>query len=368
MKKTIITTLVTLLFISCINMKDEHKYEWSPAVTALKEYPMEVYSGHLIIGETLKGAYGYLPFNTTINYGLDQSEETNDYLHYPPRFLDISWYSFTEKKTYSGIFELDYQLIDSILQKQSIGDPYYDEKEKKLMVAIYHWGLIKVGLLPGGVVRLWVRSKRGTYEVGRYQGKEDHTIDWKDVYPPEYTIQQAADSITKRLPQEIKDQIAQNRIPFGSWERLFNKYTITLKTEVSDKIENIRMYYANAEEEAIYFNGGGVVEDRKRAAPVKMYVEWRQEDGMRIEIETIFDQEKILDLYKTINPNEKFDFVIKINKMAKSDNERKGLISLENSEKKIDLSTCIKKQRTYKAYFQYPEGPPTFETIAVRKD
>lgn len=58
MKTTLALLYILFLFNSC-KMKDEHKYSWSPDVTALKEYPMEVFSGHLIIGDNLKGAYGY---------------------------------------------------------------------------------------------------------------------------------------------------------------------------------------------------------------------------------------------------------------------------------------------------------------------
>ena len=309
--KTTYALLYILLLNSC-TMKEEHKYSWSPAVTALKEYPMEVFSGHLIIGKTLKGAYGYLEYDIDIKCGLDEWIDTNDNLFYPPRFLDISWYSFTEKKTYSGIFELDYQLIDKILQKQSLGEPYFDAKEKKLMVNIENLALIKVGLLPGGVVRVWVSTQRGDYEVGSYQGKEDNTIDWKEAHPNMSSMDERADRFNKDLPQEIKDQIAKNRIPFGSWDRLFNRYSIDLKTQTSDKIENIRIRYANAEQEDIYYNGGSVVEDKKRGVPVEITVEWRKDDGVRVEAKVIFDQEKILELFKTINSSEKFSFVIKM--------------------------------------------------------
>ncbi|WP_445722406.1 DUF2931 family protein [Flavobacterium sp.] len=356
MKSTIALINILLLFNSCMEKKPT--YSWSPAVTALKEYPMEVFSGHLIIGKDIKGAYTYLPFNSTIKTGLDWEESTSDNLHYPPRFLDISWYSFTEKKTYSGIFELDYKGIEQILQKESICRGAYDEKEKKLLFNYDHSAYIKVGLLPGGVVRIWVVTLRDEYEVGRYQSEQDHTIDWKTVYP-DFSMEEVANSYNEELPQKIKEQIAQNRIPLGSWERLFNRYNIALKTLKSDSIDFIEIKFANAEKETVLYNNGEVNSEKQRGIPMKIFLEWRNEEGIRMANELTFDQEKMVNLFETINANEKNDFIIKVDKTVKINEEGKGLIlSLENATRKIDLSPYIKKQETYKSPNQYPVGTP----------
>lgn len=98
MKNIVLLLFVTSLFVSCKSAETENTYSWSPAVTVLKDYPMEVFSGHLIIGNNPTGAYSYLPYNTDIKCGLDEFVDTNDNLFYPPHFLDISWFSFTEKK------------------------------------------------------------------------------------------------------------------------------------------------------------------------------------------------------------------------------------------------------------------------------
>ena len=356
MKSTIALISILLLFNSCMEKKPT--YSWSPAVTALKEYPMEVFSGHLIIGKDIKGGYTYLPFNSDIKTALDTEESTSDNLHYPPRFLDISWYSFTEKKTYSGIFELDYKRIEQILQKESICRGAYDEKEKKLFFNYDHSAYIKVGLLPGGVVRIWVTTLRDEYEMGRYQGKEDHTIDWKTVYP-DFSMEEVADSYNEELPKKIKEQIAQNRIPLGSWERLFNRYNIALKTLKSDSIDFIEIKFANAEKETVLYNNGEVDSEKQRGIPMKIFLEWRNEEGKRMANELTFDQEKMVNLFETINANEKNDFIIKVDKTVKINEEGKGLIlSLENTTRKIDLSPYIKKQETYKSPNQYPVGTP----------
>lgn len=360
MKKIIIATLVTVLILSCINMEEKPKYSWDPAVAALEEYPMEVYSGHLIIGKTLKGAYGYLPFNTTIENGLDYIESTSDNLHYPPRFLDVSWYSFTEKKTYTGIFELNYELIDSLLKKECITFSGFDEKDKKLQFnkGGTDAGLVKVGLLPGGVVRLWVHTDRDRFEVGRYQAQEDKTIDWKDVYP-DFTMENVADEYTKDLPQEIKDQMAQNRIPFGSWERLFNRYNTNIKTDVTDKIEVMSIWYANAEYEELLYIAGEKDTTKKRGIPIKINLTWRRDDGMRIEANVVFDQEKMLALFKDIKTTDNLKINLKVDKTADLLVLGKGLLlTLENQDKIIDLKPYIKEQQMYNCYTQFPANAP----------
>ena len=360
MKKIIIATLVTVLILSCINMEEKPKYSWSPAVAALEEYPMEVYSGHLIIGKTLKGAYGYLSFNTTIENGLDQFTYDIQEMYYPPRFLDVSWYSFTEKKTYTGIFELNYELIDSLLKKDYIDFAGFDEEDKKLQFNTgANSGLIKVGLLPGGVVRLWVHTNRDRFEVGRYQAQEDKTIDWKIAHPNMKSMDERADRFNRSLPQEIKDQMAQNRIPFGSWERLFNRYNTNIKTDVTDKIEVMSIWYANAEYEEFLYIAGEKDTTKKRGIPVKINLKWRRDDGMRIEANVVFDQEKMLALFKDIKTTDNLKINLKVDKTADLLVLGKGLLlTLENQDKIIDLKPYIKEQQMYNCYTQFPANAP----------
>ena len=364
MKKTIIITITTIILVviikSYINMEEKPKYSWSPAVAALEEYPMEVYSGHLIIGKTLKGAYGYLSFNTTIENGLDQFTYDIQEMYYPPRFLDVSWYSFTEKKTYTGIFELNYELIDSLLKKDYIDFAGFDEEDKKLQFNTgANSGLIKVGLLPGGVVRLWVHTNRDRFEVGRYQAQEDKTIDWKIAHPNMKSMDERADRFNRSLPQEIKDQMAQNRIPFGSWERLFNRYNTNIKTDVTDKIEVMSIWYANAEYEEFLYIAGEKDTTKKRGIPIKINLTWRRDDGMRIEANVVFDQEKMLALFKDIKTTDNLKINLKVDKTADLLVLGKGLLlTLENQDKIIDLKPYIKEQQMYNCYTQFPANAP----------
>lgn len=345
---------------------EQPKYSWSPAVTALKDYPMEVYSGHLIVGDNLKGAYCYLPFNTTIENGLDQSTDTSNDMYSPPRFLDISWYSFTEKKTYTGIFDLNYQLIDDLLKKENLELAGFDDEDRNLYFNIDHTAkIVKVGLLPGGVVRIWVGNRKGYYEVGRYQAKEDKTIDWKDVYPDVANMEEVADAYTKDLPQEIKNQMAEHRIPFGSWERLFKRYNLLIKTQTTDKIEVMNIWYANAEQEETLYIADEKDIRKQQGIPVKINLIWRRDDGQRIVAELVFDQEKMLDLFKNISEREDLTLTIKVDKTADLDVQGKGLLlELQSPEKSIDLKPYIKEQEMYRSSTQFPASAP-HKTVVV---
>ena len=54
MKKIIILICaLNLTLTSCQKkMENEKKYSWATAVSTPKNYPIEVFSGHLIVGET----------------------------------------------------------------------------------------------------------------------------------------------------------------------------------------------------------------------------------------------------------------------------------------------------------------------------
>ena len=213
-------------------------------------------------------------------------------------------------------------------------------------------------MLPGGVVRLWVHTDRDRFEVGRYQAQEDKTIDWKDVYP-DFTMENVADEYTKDLPQEIKDQMAQNRIPFGSWERLFNRYNTNIKTDVTDKIEVMSIWYANAEYEEFLYIAGEKDTTKKRGIPIKINLTWRRDDGMRIEANVVFDQEKMLALFKDIKTTDNLKINLKVDKTADLLVLGKGLLlTLENQDKIIDLKPYIKEQQMYNCYTQFPANAP----------
>ena len=63
MKKIILLICALNLTLTCCQnkMENEKKYSWNSAVSTPKNYPIEVFSGHLIVGESLKGGYSYLP-------------------------------------------------------------------------------------------------------------------------------------------------------------------------------------------------------------------------------------------------------------------------------------------------------------------
>ncbi|MGE8341824.1 MAG: hypothetical protein ACN6OI_12415 [Flavobacterium sp.] len=55
-------------------MKEE-KYSWGAAVCTPKNYPAEIFSGHLILGGNPKSSYVYMPFDDVINsYDLGDNE------------------------------------------------------------------------------------------------------------------------------------------------------------------------------------------------------------------------------------------------------------------------------------------------------
>jgi hypothetical protein len=233
MKKTIqfiaLITLCNFILISCQNNMKQKKYFWDASLCTPKNYPALMFSGHLIVGNTPESGYVYMPFNRIINsrhLGDNDGSSSGEATGISPKTLDITWMSFTENKSYSGIFKLDSEKIESLMINGS-ERPYWDQETKKVGIVKDYDFTINAGLFPGGMVVLYVFSPSNMTIVGRYQAHEDHNVDWKVAFEQmknnnemdEYVV-----DIVSRFPPEIKDQIKNRTIPFGYWEKLFKKY------------------------------------------------------------------------------------------------------------------------------------------------
>ncbi|MFC0780985.1 DUF2931 family protein [Flavobacterium sp. HJSW_4] len=101
--------LLNITLISCQNSMKEKKYFWDAAVCTPRNYPAEIFSGHLLLSEKPNGGYVYMPFDRIINsedLGDNDGSSSGRAEGIPPKVLDISWMSYTENKSYSGIFNL----------------------------------------------------------------------------------------------------------------------------------------------------------------------------------------------------------------------------------------------------------------------
>ena len=375
MKKIILLICALNLTLTCCQnkMENEKKYSWNSAVSTPKNYPIEVFSGHLIVGETLKGGYSYLPFDQIIG---NQEEmelasrnfSTSDSMEgFPPQHLDITWISYTENKTYSGIFELDYKKIEALMEKGDERSPFFIKETKKFEPWTDYLYNINVGLLPGGVVLIWVQGITNTTFVGRYQAHEElGDINWKEAYPQmqddiKKGMTEMGKRIIKDLPQEIQNQVAQNKIPFGSWDSWFNTFQLDPVVQKEDGVETIFLGYVNGEEETILIESTATIETaasnpipkKERAAPKRLTLEWHNADDIRMETQLELNDTKIIELFSHIKKIDKVQLVIDVETRTLP-NEKKGLsLQLKVNDLVTDLNSFITSQTTYQCHSQY---------------
>jgi hypothetical protein len=363
MKKTIqfiaLITLCNFTLISCQNNMKQKKYSWTASVCTPKNYPAEIFSGHLIVGNTPESDYVYMPFDRVINsedLGDNDGSSSGEATGISPKTLDITWMSFTENKSYSGIFKLDSEKIESLMINGS-ERPLWDEELKKVRIAKDYNFAINAGLFPGGMVVLYVFSPSNMTIVGRYQAHEDEKVDWgiaHEIMKDRNGIDKVVGVMTKDLPQEIKDQIKNGTIPFGYWEKLFKKYHLAPVVKTEDKVETLEINYINGEFESIFLSlNKNVMPIQQRAVPRKLNVVWHDINDRRMESDVFFDEKKAMAIFEKTKPNEVIQFIIEIDRNTKP-RETKGItIKLKTATVEIDIKDAIVSQETFKKTLPY---------------
>jgi len=349
----ILTVLLNIPLISCQNKMEQKEYNWSSAACTPKNYPAEIFSGHLLLSDKPKSGYIYMPFDEVINsenLGDNTNSTSDEAIGIPPKILDITWMSYTENKTYSGIFKLDSDKIESLM-KNGNENPFWDIETKKVATFKNHLFVLNAALFPGGRVVLYVWSPTNMTIVGRYQAYEDKNIDWKVAHPSmesktgsdEYVA-----DVVSRLPQEIKDQIKQGTLPFSYWETLFREYNLTPQVKTEDKVETIEINYINGEFESIFLSlNGNVMPIKKRAIPRKINIVWHDVNDRRMESDVFFDEKKSIALFEKIKAGEPIAFIIEIDHNTKP-RETQGIsIKLKSASSEIDLEEAIVSQESF---------------------
>lgn len=345
--------ILNITLTSCQNKMKEKKYSWGAAVCTPKNYPAEIFSGHLIVGDTPKSGYVYMPFDDIINsYDLGDNDGSSSGRaeEISPKILDITWLSYTENKSYSGIFKLDSDKIESLMVNGS-ERPYWDNETKKIGTIVDRRFVINAGLFPGGMVVLYVFSQSNMTIVGKYQAQEDNNVNWEMAHPSmkgKAGIKDYVDYMNEDLPQEILDQIKNGTIPFGYWETLFREYNLTPQVKAEDKVETILVNYINGEFESIFLSlNGNVMPIKKRAIPRKVNIVWHDINNRRMESDVFFDEKKSNAIFENLKDGENIKFIIDIDRNTKP-RETKGIsIKLKTGSAEIDMSEAIVSQESF---------------------
>lgn len=347
-------SLLLLILTSCNQKMKEEKYYWDTAASAPTNYPAQIYSGHLITGDTPTSGYAYLPFDEDINpsqgLGANDAASSDRATGKPPKSLDITWLSFTEKKSYSGIFKLDHEKIEDLMLNCQ-ERPSLDKKTKKVIFFKDNDFVISTGLIPGGIVVVYVFTQTDVTIVGRFQAHEDKNVQWTTAYDymkDNSEINKLIEIVNKDLPQEVKDQIANGTIPLGYWDDWFKTYDYLPTVPPEAKVETLLFNYLNGERETIFLSlKNNIMPARYRAVPKDLNVVWYDVNDRRMETDVFFNEKKVRALFAQTKPNEKIQFVFTIDRTTAPRATEGISIKLKTANKEIDLKDAITSQESY---------------------
>ncbi len=147
-------------------MDDAKTYDWLPTVCAPKQFPVNLLDGSLVLrnGSTIA-----LPQNVYIagDWGGIGPVELIDPKNKPlPDSLHIRWFSYRERKTYSGDFSIKDTKLSALFQEGFISPFSGAHVLPKYII---------IGMAPGGYISLWAAADGAVYEAGAVKAQQAHT-------------------------------------------------------------------------------------------------------------------------------------------------------------------------------------------------
>ena len=282
--------LACALILLSLTACDGHmrKYDWLPTECAPENYPIMIYGGTILYGD--EGSI-YIPDGKIVQRGWGSDGSTHvagDALKEAPKAIDLKWISYAEKKNYSGHFLLETEKIDQLFQ--------HGYEDIHLPNGRAEYNRVKVGMAPGGVVVVWVAGAGNMVEVGRFQAKEVADLDWKQKFPTmEGTMKEFSDTVTKALPDTIKQQIANHKIPFGLWDKWRQRFDWKSDYAGFGNIHEVALLYFNKEEQWLYQIQ--TIPYEQRAPIEKLDIFWTDNLQREIRTEIKFDEDEVFNTF-----------------------------------------------------------------------
>lgn len=296
--------IVILLFALSFNLNACHsahtmnKYDWIPTECAPENYPVIVHNGSFYYGK--EGSI-YIPDGKTVNWGWGVDGSTHDsgeQLKEAPHQLKIAWFSFVEKKNYQGTFDLDKARIDSLMATGFIDSKAMNGK------GLYNY--VKVGMAPEGVIIVWLSGAGNQVEVGRYQAKEVKNLDWKSVYPTmEISIEEYADLVIKDMPDSVRAEISNGKIPYGLWDKWRTRFVWRPALNGFANVKEVSFSYFNKEMEYVDVLHLGAISYDDKAAIEKISVFWLDQKLQEMHTRITFNEDEVFHAFAQIKSGEK---------------------------------------------------------------
>lgn len=302
--------LLCALFCFCSIQSQNKKYSWLGTVSAPQEYPVEIYKGALIADDF---TYGFDASWGTQNPGWGNAGKTVSVKIEKmdlPHQLNFTWYSLTEKKFYTGKWNLNTEKIKNLFD-----EGFVDQDTRKRIT----YNKLIIGLAPKGKVIVWAKGLRNQKEVGFFKA-HDTIIPKEKAYPEaQYMF---ADDFANRMLFKLFDPALREKINEEGYPAQYNyevyrerynwKPAVTLP-EGAVWLDFGFISY-NGEEENLFAKSLKDNTYKERAIPKSCGFYWRDKNKNRYAVWIdSFDEEEILNVFKKIGKDEDIDLAIKVN-------------------------------------------------------
>jgi hypothetical protein len=247
MKHTHINKIVLALIIMLSSCKKDdemltkiEKFEWLASAGASETSPMEIVRGSFIASDS---STQWIPNGEYLQAGWGNGNgvwAVGEDMRKVPERMQLTWFSYTENKFYTGNFELPQQKMYNLFKgnygkgKRPNGEEY-DLKFNELTV----------GLAPQGMATLWM-SGLAQVEIGTFQAHETN-IHWENFHKGDRN--ERVRSEQKDMLPFVQEEIAHLKISNMYWKSLLEKhhYAITFNKGEKYKLYNYEIWFINHE-------------------------------------------------------------------------------------------------------------------------
>ncbi len=192
----------------------KNTFDWFATESAPEAYPVYLVKGDLVYAD---GRSLYIPDRRDVNngWGLEGSTHiVGDQFKPLPVKLDLTWFSYTEDKFYTGKFDLP---AAKILELFRAGTAAYDlggtNPDKHL-----NFDRIIVGMAPGGDVSVWAGARQIVKEVATFRA-QSADLPWELVLdnPAISRSEMIKRTLERSLSPDVLKKVTSSPIPVGRW-------------------------------------------------------------------------------------------------------------------------------------------------------
>ncbi|MFA7449102.1 MAG: DUF2931 family protein [Weeksellaceae bacterium] len=301
-KQTSFYFLLVLCVILCLlSCKDNNRYQWQPAISAPKYYPV---AGNVDFGNAGHGS------NTSFDKGWGRGYGgvvSGDIYKEIPREVYIEYYSVVDAKDFRGTVSLPYDELLQLFKK------YCKNKEEDR-------GRLLVGMAPGGWIRVWAYFHSGT-EI-------TDNIEIAKAKLEIYDSGRKRDSVTYDHWLEYYTYWQHFGIPYEAWSENEKEYDLYFDFDNPNPDYEVFDVIYSSIDGSINLN---IMNDKlmkKRKIPADLIVAWRKRnDTLRYDTHILFPK----NFHKIINKQNPKQ--IKISLHINADDQGDIYIQLDNNKK-----------------------------------